>query len=407
MRSVIRDFRRAVGLPGESHDASRKATNVSEASCVDERRLLVDVTEYLRFNWGTGIQRITNAFILRLTREPLEGYRVMFIFVDRAGKFKLAKNVGENLINENDCEEINAVSSDVIFFLDFSPRLLPKQYSQLKKWRRINIRMVFFVHDLLPNKRPEWFTARGVKNFNRWAALLARYGDKFLCLSDCTKTDLEDFLRKEKNYLPDNIVEKVNLELGWAPFSKIKFPEAKHPVISGTSILMVGTIEPRKGHWQVLRAFELLWEKQRDVKLIFVGRAGWGTIELQKYMRSHSLFGQKLFWKDSSTDEELMTLYRQAAGVIVASEGEGFGLPLREALHYGKAVLARDIPAFRECVDGKLTYFRGESPQSLADAILQWQDAIAREGNALPLGDQGAISYSIKGFDAAVFEAKH
>lgn len=41
------------------------------------------------------------------------------------------------------------------------------------------------------------------------------------------------------------------------------------------SFLMVGTLEPRKGHQQVLDAFELLWDSGIDVNLVVVGKVGW------------------------------------------------------------------------------------------------------------------------------------
>jgi glycosyltransferase involved in cell wall biosynthesis len=52
----------------------------------------------------------------------------------------------------------------------------------------------------------------------------------------------------------------------------------------------------------------------------------------------------------------LAALYRRAELVLLTSEREGFGLPLLEALAAGSAVVASDIPAFRE-VAGEAAVF--------------------------------------------------
>ena len=43
---------------------------------------------------------------------------------------------------------------------------------------------------------------------------------------------------------------------------------------SRPSFLMVGTMEPRKGHQQALAAMEQLWTDGVDVNLVIVGQAG-------------------------------------------------------------------------------------------------------------------------------------
>ncbi len=52
----------------------------------------------------------------------------------------------------------------------------------------------------------------------------------------------------------------------------------------------------------------------------------------------------------------LAALYGRAELVILTSEREGFGLPLLEALAGGAAVVASDIPPFREVAGDSVTY---------------------------------------------------
>jgi glycosyltransferase involved in cell wall biosynthesis len=140
------------------------------------------------------------------------------------------------------------------------------------------------------------------------------------------------------------------------------------------AFLMVGTIEPRKGHLQVLAAFEKLWTDRADVNLVIVGRQGWQVEELVAKIRRHPRGGENLFWLEGISDEYLEEVYAASTCLIAASESEGFGLPLIEAAQHKLPIIARDIPVFREVAGENAFYFSGTSPEALTDAIGEWLD---------------------------------
>ena len=110
---------------------------------------------------------------------------------------------------------------------------------------------------------------------------------------------------------------------------------------------MVGTIEPRKGHAVALTAFEKLWDEGSADELWIAGRRGWHVENLVERIKRHPQYNRKLRWVDSPNDDQLGSLYRQAAAVILASYAEGFGLPIVEAMRFGKPVIVSDLPVFR------------------------------------------------------------
>ena len=83
----------------------------------------------------------------------------------------------------------------------------------------------------------------------------------------------------------------------------------------------------------------------------------------------HPELNRRLFWFSYATDAELVALYKHATAVVVASEAEGFGLSVVEGLWHGRPVIARDIPVFREVGGDSLTYFIGNSPETIAVAV--------------------------------------
>ncbi len=138
------------------------------------------------------------------------------------------------------------------------------------------------------------------------------------------------------------------------------------------SFLMVSTLEPRKGHQQVLNAFNLLWQKGMTVNLVIVGKQGWRVDKLAGMLRQHSQLNHCLFWLEGISDEYLEKIYQACDCLIAASEGEGFGLPLIEAAREGLAIIARDIPIFHEVTQDHAYFFSGKAPEILAETILSW-----------------------------------
>src|SRR5690606_12720188 len=65
---------------------------------------------------------------------------------------------------------------------------------------------------------------------------------------------------------------------------------------SSPFILMVGTVEPRKGHAQALAAMERLWVEGLDASLVIVGKQGWMVEELAKRLDSHRERRHRLHW---------------------------------------------------------------------------------------------------------------
>ena len=163
------------------------------------------------------------------------------------------------------------------------------------------------------------------------------------------------------------------------------------------TFLMVATIEPRKGHLQALAAFDLLWQEGVEVNLAVVGHEGWISLpaherrtipQIVAQLQQHPQRERQLFWLRGIDDAHLQQVYQASDCLLMASEGEGYGLPLIEAARYGLPVLARDIPVFREVAQQHAAYFAGMDAASLADAIRHWltqqADGSAPASGAMP-----------------------
>lgn len=143
------------------------------------------------------------------------------------------------------------------------------------------------------------------------------------------------------------------------------------PSSGPTPYLMVGAIEPRKNHLTVLDAFERLWGRGSNVRLIVVGRRGWNCDAIERRFLAHPRLGRDLHWFPELSDTELEHCYRHAKAIVFASLGEGFGLPIVEGLQHGLPVIASDLPVHREVAGNFAAYFDPAKPEALATWIEQ------------------------------------
>lgn len=348
-------------------------------------QLLVDVSVIASEDARTGIQRVVRAVFIQMMVYPAGCYEICPVFATRDEGYNYAQNFLQEFTPPGSGGKAGPVvvkPGDIFLGLDLSAHIFPRHLMDLLQWKRQGVKFVFVVYDLLPILKPEWFNRRTNRNFVSWISSIIFFADSLICISNSLRFELSNWLNNKLPSAENEItfgVMPLGADIDASGPSKGMPPGAKQfldCLRTRNSVLMVGTLEPRKGHEDILSAFELLWGKNEQVSLVFVGRAGWKTDALQKKIISHPLYEDKLFWLDDVSDEYLSQLYICSTGVIIGSKGEGFGLPLIEALNYKKPVLARDIPVFREIAGEAVTFFEVFDTHSVAESISNWLKSI-------------------------------
>jgi glycosyltransferase involved in cell wall biosynthesis len=342
------------------------------------KRLYVDVSVVSVNDAGTGIQRVVRGVSTHLPQLAEGRWDVVFVSATRRQPYRMI-DVTSGQPNGG---PITAQPGDVFIGLDYALDAIPPNLEQLAQFRRSGGELWFFVHDLLPLQRPDWFSTQTSRRYVRWLRVLASVADGFFCNSSQTESELQQVLDSRfgvtKGYRTCVLPMGANLVPARQPRSTDRNVDLLPQLRGRPFVLMVGTLEPRKGHDEVLSAFEDLWEREEAV-LVIVGRPGWKVQALQKRIRSHPLLGERLFWLDNADDAALEQLYEACEGVVVAALAEGFGLPLVEALGYRKPVLARDLPIFRQHHPRGVRFFPANATSAeLADCLSAWLGEIRR-----------------------------
>ncbi len=370
----------AGAVPDRDRLAEAKRLFAANRPRLGHPRIYVDVTAIERSGLHTGIERVVRGVLLELLRLEQQPWRIEPVKLVN-GAYRHATPYALQLLAlpplELDEAEVHPRAGDVLLGLDWVADALPANQGLLDAWRARGVRMFFVVYDLLPVRHPTWFPPGIAAMHAAWLRCIGRHADGLLCISKSVADDVRDWFERHsperRRRLPLGY-----FYLGHDPASTR--PSAGLPVdaedVLGAlrqrpAYLMVGTIEPRKGHAFVLDAFERLWAEQVDACLLVVGRQGWMSEALAARMRGHAQAGVRLIWLEQASDEYLEKLYGAVRALIAASEGEGFGLPLVEAASRGLPVLARDIPVFREVSSGFARYFDGGSVDSLSALLRQ------------------------------------
>lgn len=393
LRYLARDLARSEGVwaPAEPHDLERLAIGVAsnQVRNIKTRQFLVDVSELVRRDAKSGIQRVVRSILMQLLMAPPEGYRVEPVYGAPGARYRYARRFTTGFLGldmgslVDDVVDVEA--GDVLLGIDLALEEVPANVNLYRAMRDKGVAVYFVVYDLLPLILADYFPAHAYELFSRWVETLATVGDGALCISKAVADELVHHLDAIRPNRPDpfrigyfHLGADIDSSI---PTHGISDQDARSlEILSGMQVLlMVGTIEPRKGHAQTLDAFDELCARNNEMALAVVGRPGWMTEALVERIRSHPQTGKRLFWFEGASDEVLARLYALAQALLVPSNGEGFGLPLIEAAQHGLPVICRDLPVFREIAGDGATYFSGDSAADLAVVIETWMAAAPDE----------------------------
>ena len=201
---------------------------------------------------------------------------------------------------------------------------------------RSPIPMVVTLHDVIPLKRRGEYLRTGMRLRMRYLAV-----QRAVRVIVPTHAVADDAMRALG--LPSERIVVVG-EAAATPFyarsaTEVSAVREQYGLPDGKYLVWVGglrTPDPRKRVAALARA-------ARQMPLVLVGEAGQWAAKLPNVTLTGEI-----------SDDELAAIYTGAHALVFPSDDEGFGLPPVEALACGTPVVACDVPAVREVLDGRL-----------------------------------------------------
>jgi glycosyltransferase involved in cell wall biosynthesis len=217
------------------------------------------------------------------------------------------------------------------------------------------------IHDVLVLEHPEWFPRAWMSPLR---LLLPRGARRAAAVVTGSRSVAEAIAERcripiERVVLTGYGVDRVH----FAPPEPSRVEEVRGRLgLARPYLLQLGSLEPRRGVDLAVAAVGALRQSHPHLELVLVGEARAPVSALAQpppWLR-------RLGWVD---DTDLPALYAGAAAVLAPSRGEGFDLPLAEALACGAAAVASDIPVHREHFAPAVRFFVSGDAEALTEAL--------------------------------------
>ena len=225
------------------------------------------------------------------------------------------------------------------------------------------------VFDLIPLIGPQWFMQSLVRDYRAWFGSLLHSADGYLAISETTR---EDLLRKSAEWnapVPAESVSVVRLDGDFRQTAADMESLRTYGLESQRYVLFVSTLEPRKNHQGAFEAWLALADSIGEAavpRLVCVGGRGWLNEHLHQLLRDRPTLRRLVLILHGIPDDELAVLYEHCLFALYPSFYEGWGLPVSEALSYGKVPAISRVSSLPEAGGRYARYF---DPRDAADMV--------------------------------------
>jgi glycosyltransferase involved in cell wall biosynthesis len=222
--------------------------------------------------------------------------------------------------------------------------------------------IVVVVHDLIVIEHPEWFPQLSVKPIRTLMPRSIRRADGIVTFSTPVAAAITERFKIDPRRIRV-IPHGVDVEVFRPPTQEEEVGVRAKFGLENPYLLQLGALEPRRGIDLAMKATAIVRRELGRVDLVLAGDRRAAVASLLSPPPWVRLLGQV-------DDEALPGLLAGAAAVLAPSRGEGFDLPVLEALACGAPVVASDIPPHVEHFTGGVELFCSGDAESLAASIV-------------------------------------
>lgn len=213
------------------------------------------------------------------------------------------------------------------------------------KIQQTGIKTVVTIHDLLFKQFPDQYAPIDRQIYNGKFRYACQFADRIVAISMATKRDIIQYYSID----PEKI--EVIYQSCHERFMQTKSQSTIQEVIERYQIpsqylLYVGSIVERKNLLGIIKAMELLRPSFQLPLVVVGGGKGRYRNKVKNYIASRHLQDRIFFIQPDS--EDLPALYQQASIFLYPSFGEGFGIPILEALFSKTPVITSNTSSLPE-----------------------------------------------------------
>ena len=274
-------------------------------------------------------------------------------------------------------------------------------FMKLRELRKHHdLRYVPMIHDCIPLMVPQYCPAALVEDFRHWFFSAMLEADEIITNSEWSARDIR---RNLNAVLTDAQLPIHPIALNGDMRSHLAARDLaggeliRHILpISAPFILCVGTLERRKNHLLLFKAWARLVERHGMAAtpyLVCLGRSGWLFDEAAEYLRANPALHERILLISSVTDGVLAALYAHCLFTITNSFYEGWGLPITESLSFDTLPLVASNTSLTEAGGKAAAYFLDNNLDDLGEKL---EMLIYDHAKRQELRDQARVNANIR-----------
>ncbi len=204
------------------------------------------------------------------------------------------------------------------------------------------------------------------KKWGDFARIYLKFGE-FVC--NKVADEVIAISRNLQQYAQVKYKRVVNYIPNGVGVAKLKDPKhiRKWGLEKDNYIVTISRLVRHKGIHYLIDAFKQL---DTDKKLVIVGDSSY-TEEYLRELKEQARDNRNIIFTGRQSGDILHELFTNAYLFVQPSESEGLSIALLEAMAYGQAVLASDIPENEEAVRNAGFYFKNKNVDSLKNELSQ------------------------------------
>ncbi len=390
---------------------------MAETSADRFMKIYIDISNMLGISFISGIQRVEREIISRMLEYKnadivLIAYSPSvnaFRIVDSEQFIRVYKNGSQDhtqLVTKKVLQYDEIPSGSIFFDLDNVWKSRLKRSYLYPILKKSGVKIVTHVYDIIPTQHPQYCDVTTVFQFIAYIGAALQYADMIITSTNANLHAMAELCGKIGIAPPKTVVVGLGCDYSGENTDdedNEDITDEIRDIASSRYILSVGTIEPRKNHKLIVDALDG-GLADLDVKFVFAGRFGWNVANLERRIRGHKLFGDKLVFVQRPSDAVVNYLYKHAYAVAFPTFNEGFGLPVIEAYQHNCPVIASDIEVLREVGGSYAEYFNPNDKNDFTRCVSELLENEQRY-TAIKNGIAQYVPYTWDESAKAMFEA--
>jgi glycosyltransferase involved in cell wall biosynthesis len=233
------------------------------------------------------------------------------------------------------------------------------------------IPIVSLIHDLQHKDYPQFFSQKEIDARNTFMDEVCRRADAIICVSESTRIAVIKNLKTDpdKTHTVHNCIHSRLLKPGQ---TRIDENLEKLNIANRSYMFYPANFWLHKNHNMLLTAYGMYISRNPDCKidLVLTGALDDAQQDLKDKVRRMGL-ERYVHFLGYLPDDQLTTVWKGCSFLIFPTLYEGFGIPVIEAMQFGKPVLCSNVTSLPEVAGSAALYFDPRKPLEIVQCIEQ------------------------------------